>query len=52
MVKNLPLFPDCAGAKALNAAFEVVAPVPPLSIAIVPAFQVPVVTVPKIEIVF
>ena len=50
VLKNLPLLPDCAGANALNAALAVVAPVPPFAIAIVFAFQVPVETVPKIEI--
>ena len=50
VVKNLPLLPVCAGANALNAAVAVVAPVPPFAIVIVFAFQVPVETVPKIEI--
>ena len=29
VVKNMPPLPDCEGAKALNAALAVVAPVPP-----------------------
>lgn len=35
--KNLPVFVDCDGAKALNAALAVVCPVPPLLIPNVPA---------------
>jgi hypothetical protein len=36
VVRYLPVFPLCAGARALNAAVAVVAPVPPLAIGIIP----------------
>ena len=50
VVKNFPVLPDCAGAKALNPSLAVVAPVPPLLIAIVVPFQTPVPIVPKVVI--
>ena len=50
VVKNFPLFPDCVGANALNPSFAVVAPVPPLLMAIVVPFQIPVPMVPSVVI--
>ena len=50
VVKNFPVCPDCAGASALNPSLAVVAPVPPLLIAIVVPFQIPVPMVPSIVI--
>ena len=50
VVKNFPVFPDCAGANALNPSVAVVAPVPPLLIAIVVPFQTPVPMVPSVVI--
>ena len=46
VIRYLPALAACSGAKALNAALEVVAPVPPYAISIVLPFQVPVVSVP------
>ena len=50
VVKNLPEFPDCEGANALNPSFAVIAPVPPLVIPIAVAFHAPVATVPNVVI--
>ena len=46
VVKYLPALAACSGARALNAALEVVSPVPPYAIPIVPAFQTPVESIP------
>ena len=46
VIRYLPELAACSGAKALNAALAVVAPVPPCAIPIVVPFQVPVVNVP------
>ncbi len=48
VVKNFPLCPDCEGASALKPSLAVVAPVPPLLIAIVVPFQIPVPIVPNV----
>ena len=50
VVKNLPEFPDCEGANALNPSLAVVAPVPPFVIPIAVAFQTPVAIVPSVVI--
>ena len=50
VVKNFPVWPDCVGASALNPSLAVVAPVPPLLMATVVPFQIPVPIVPSVVI--